>query len=89
MRSNVGMTFLLAGVSALAATACAPSERVQSAAVADLTAAVAEDLPAAPAPGPAEPAPVSALVSFEVFARPALLKMAGHTKIYRPREKLF
>jgi molybdenum cofactor synthesis domain-containing protein len=31
--------------------------------------------------------PVSALVSFEVFARPALLKMAGHTKIYRPREK--
>jgi molybdenum cofactor synthesis domain-containing protein len=31
--------------------------------------------------------PVSALVSFEVFVRPALLKMAGHTKIYRPREK--
>ncbi len=30
--------------------------------------------------------PVSALVSFEVFARPALLKMAGHTQIYRPRE---
>jgi molybdopterin molybdotransferase len=31
--------------------------------------------------------PVSALVSFEIFVRPALLKMAGHTKIYRPREK--
>jgi molybdenum cofactor synthesis domain-containing protein len=31
--------------------------------------------------------PVSALVSFEIFARPALLKMAGHADIYRPREK--
>lgn len=31
--------------------------------------------------------PVSALVSFEVFVRPALLKMAGHSRIYRPREK--
>lgn len=31
--------------------------------------------------------PVSALVSFEVFVRPALLKMAGHTRIYRSREK--
>jgi molybdenum cofactor synthesis domain-containing protein len=31
--------------------------------------------------------PVSALVSFEVFARPALLKMAGHSRIYRPREQ--
>lgn len=31
--------------------------------------------------------PVSALVSFEVFVRPALLKMAGHTQIYRPTEK--
>jgi molybdenum cofactor synthesis domain-containing protein len=31
--------------------------------------------------------PVSALVSFEVFVRPALLKMAGHRRIYRPREK--
>ena len=31
--------------------------------------------------------PVSALVSFEVFVRPALLKMAGHSNIYRPREK--
>jgi molybdopterin molybdotransferase len=31
--------------------------------------------------------PVSALVSFEVFVRPALLKMAGHADIYRPREE--
>lgn len=31
--------------------------------------------------------PVSALVSFELFVRPALLKMAGHTHIYRPREQ--
>lgn len=31
--------------------------------------------------------PVSALVSFEVFVRPALLKMAGQRHIYRPREK--
>jgi len=30
--------------------------------------------------------PVSALVSFEVFVRPALLKMAGHAQIYRQRE---
>jgi zinc protease len=52
------MFVLLAGASMLA-TACSPSERVQSAAVADLTAAVAPDLP----PAPAEAAPVSALVS--------------------------
>lgn len=32
--------------------------------------------------------PVSAMVSFEVFVRPALLKMAGYTRIYRPREKV-
>jgi molybdenum cofactor synthesis domain-containing protein len=31
--------------------------------------------------------PVSALVSFEVFVRPALLKMAGHPQIFRPTEK--
>jgi molybdopterin biosynthesis enzyme len=31
--------------------------------------------------------PVSALVSFELFVRPALRKMAGHTTIYRPRQK--
>jgi molybdopterin molybdotransferase len=29
--------------------------------------------------------PVSALVSFERFARPAILKMAGHTRWERPR----
>lgn len=29
--------------------------------------------------------PVSALVSFERFARPAILKMAGHTQLQRPR----
>jgi molybdopterin molybdotransferase len=29
--------------------------------------------------------PVSAMVTFEVFVRPALLKMAGHTKLFRPR----
>ncbi len=29
--------------------------------------------------------PVSALVCFEIFARPALLRMAGHVQIFRPR----
>lgn len=29
--------------------------------------------------------PVSAMVSFERFARPAILKMAGHTRLERPR----
>jgi len=29
--------------------------------------------------------PVSALVTFEVFVRPALLRMAGRTKLHRPR----
>ncbi len=29
--------------------------------------------------------PVSAMVSFERFARPAILKMAGHTQLERPR----
>jgi len=28
--------------------------------------------------------PVSSLVSFEIFVRPALLKMSGHTDIFRP-----
>jgi molybdopterin molybdotransferase len=28
--------------------------------------------------------PVSALLTFELFVRPALLKMAGHTKLHRP-----
>ncbi len=31
--------------------------------------------------------PVSALVTFELFVRPALLKMAGRTKLHRPRVK--
>jgi molybdopterin molybdotransferase len=31
--------------------------------------------------------PVSALLTFELFVRPALLKMAGHTKLRRPRAK--
>ncbi|HKW79009.1 MAG TPA: gephyrin-like molybdotransferase Glp [Candidatus Limnocylindria bacterium] len=31
--------------------------------------------------------PVSALLTFELFVRPALLKMAGHTKLHRPRVK--
>jgi len=32
--------------------------------------------------------PVSALVSFEVYVRPALLKMAGHTRLDRPRRRV-
>jgi zinc protease len=56
MRNLSKLTVLLASASVLAA--CAPSARVESAAVADLTAAVA---PAEPAI--AGPAPVSALVS--------------------------
>ena len=31
--------------------------------------------------------PVSCLLTFELFVRPAILKMAGHTKLYRPRAK--
>jgi molybdenum cofactor synthesis domain-containing protein len=31
--------------------------------------------------------PVSALVSFEIYVRPALLKMAGHTHLFRPRQR--
>ena len=29
--------------------------------------------------------PVSAMVTFEEFVRPAILKLAGHTKVFRPR----
>ena len=61
MRTLSKLPFLLASASMFAAAACAPSERVQSAAVDDLTAAVAPGLPAEPAV--AEAAPVSALVS--------------------------
>lgn len=32
--------------------------------------------------------PVSALVSFEIYVRPALRKMAGHTHLYRPRRRV-
>ena len=32
--------------------------------------------------------PVSALISFERFARPAILKMAGHTALERPRVRV-
>ncbi len=32
--------------------------------------------------------PVSALVSFEVYVRPALLKMAGHIHLHRPRQRV-
>lgn len=32
--------------------------------------------------------PVSALVSFEIYVRPALLKMAGHTRWQRPRRQV-
>ncbi len=32
--------------------------------------------------------PVSAMVSFERFARPAILKMAGHTRLERPQVKV-
>jgi molybdopterin molybdotransferase len=31
--------------------------------------------------------PVSALLTFELFVRPALLKLAGHTKLRRPRAR--
>ncbi len=31
--------------------------------------------------------PVSALLTFELFVRPALLRMAGHTKLHRPRAR--
>lgn len=32
--------------------------------------------------------PASALVSFEIYVRPALLKMAGHTRLHRPRRRV-
>ena len=32
--------------------------------------------------------PVSALVSFEVFVRPALRQMAGHSDVHRPRRSV-
>jgi molybdopterin molybdotransferase len=32
--------------------------------------------------------PVSALVSFEIYVRPALLKMAGHSRLFRTRQQV-
>lgn len=32
--------------------------------------------------------PVSALVSFEIYVRPALLRMAGHSRVQRPRRRV-
>jgi molybdenum cofactor synthesis domain-containing protein len=32
--------------------------------------------------------PVSALVSFEIYVRPALLRIAGHTHVHRPRRRV-
>ena len=46
-----------------------------------VTLAIVDETPVFALPG----FPVSALVSFEVFARPALLKMAGHAHVQRPR----
>jgi molybdenum cofactor synthesis domain-containing protein len=49
-----------------------------------VTFATVDGLPAFAMPG----FPVSALVSFEIYVRPALLKMAGHTRLDRPRRRV-
>lgn len=49
-----------------------------------VTFATIEDIPVFAMPG----FPVSALVSFEIYVRPALLKMAGHTHLQRPRRRV-
>jgi molybdenum cofactor synthesis domain-containing protein len=49
-----------------------------------VTFATMDDLPIFAMPG----FPVSALVSFEIYVRPALLKMAGHTQLHRPRRRV-
>ena len=46
-----------------------------------VTFATIEGIPVFAMPG----FPVSALVSFEIYVRPALLKMAGHRHLQRPR----
>ena len=46
-----------------------------------ITFATLEGVPVFAMPG----FPVSALVSFEIYVRPALLKMAGHNRVHRPR----
>jgi len=48
-----------------------------------VTFATVDDKPCFALPG----FPVSAMVSFEIFTRPALRKMMGHTTLYRPRQQ--
>jgi molybdenum cofactor synthesis domain-containing protein len=49
-----------------------------------VTFATLEGIPVFAMPG----FPVSALVSFEIYVRPALRKMAGHTRLHRPRRRV-
>lgn len=49
-----------------------------------VTFATVRGIPAFAMPG----FPVSALVSFEIYVRPALLKLAGHTRLQRPRRQV-
>jgi molybdenum cofactor synthesis domain-containing protein len=49
-----------------------------------VTFAILEGVPVFAMPG----FPVSALVSFEIYVRPALLKMAGRTHVHRPRRRV-
>jgi molybdopterin biosynthesis enzyme len=49
-----------------------------------VTFATLEGMPVFAMPG----FPVSALVSFEIYVRPALLNMAGRTHIHRPRRRV-
>ncbi len=49
-----------------------------------VTFATIEGMPVFAMPG----FPVSALVSFEIYVRPALLKMAGRTHLHRPRRRV-
>jgi len=49
-----------------------------------VTFATIEGMPVFAMPG----FPVSALVSFEIYVRPALLKMAGRTDLHRPRRRV-
>ncbi len=49
-----------------------------------VTFATVDGVPAFGMPG----FPVSAMVSFEIYVRPALLKMAGHTRLDRPRRRV-
>jgi molybdenum cofactor synthesis domain-containing protein len=49
-----------------------------------VTFATVDDVPVFAMPG----FPVSALVSFEIYVRPALLKMSGHSQLQRPRQRV-